>query len=190
MRPKDTSPIKFNRFKHHLSYLINRIEKIGTANGFHFETLKDELKVIGNSTLDLYTGALYPDEIITLIEEGLIKDERLSINAYRNWVLGLGKDFKMIRLPDDSEWTLRWSDHPVQYIHIHPARYSNHTIRVHANALKTALAAVAWSALNQIRPDLKTINHVRENILSFPPIKPPISLDKGTGKLIKLLLNE
>jgi hypothetical protein len=78
---------------------------------------------------------------------------------------------------------LRLGEQEERYVHIHPGRYSPHTIRVKANTLKTAIALSVWMKVyNHREINLELLNHVRREILAASPVK---SLE-GTEGFIKL----
>jgi len=101
---------------------------------------KNELVVIGHSLIDLYVGYLSVKQIV---EETLHMLHQINITntiQYETW-LRSGGGYRIIQLTDKSQWTLRRSKaNNIQYIHIHPARNSLHTIRIKSESLKTAIA--------------------------------------------------
>jgi hypothetical protein len=84
---------------------------------------------------------------------------------------------------DGSRWALRVGTPADRHVHVHPARYSPHTVRVGANALKTAILAVATAAPDI--PDVAAVNAVRRRFLGLPPV--PALSDGGLGQAVALL---
>ena len=74
---------------------------------------------------------------------------------------------------------------PERYVHIHPAKYSRHTIRVKANTLKTVLALKYASIKLMDKPNynLQEVNRIRVELLGFSPIK---SIRKGDSEILRL----
>ncbi|GAA3945528.1 hypothetical protein GO495_29560 [Chitinophaga oryziterrae] len=142
--------ILFNALKHHRGFICRQLQ---TAN-------VTSLQSLGNSQMDIYFGSLDLDalfkEVITLIPT----DDEAS---YLAWLNG---GYKEITLSDTSRWVLLHGTEPGKYIHLHPARYSPHSLRVKATILKTAMAIIIANA----EPDLDTVNHIRRSI-SLSPVK-------------------
>jgi hypothetical protein len=84
-------------------------------------------------------------------------------------------------------WVLRLGEQAERYIHIHPGRYSPHTVRVKASALKTTIAASVWmKILNQAKLTVELLNYVRKEILGTSPVK-SLEATEGFVKLFKLV---
>jgi hypothetical protein len=70
------------------------------------------------------------------------------------------KCFRIISLSDGSQWTLKFHPNPLRFVHVFPARNSQHTFRVKSNTLKSALVytiiigkdLVTGDDLNKVRP--------------------------------------
>jgi hypothetical protein len=180
-------PVRFNCWKHHAGYIRQRIKEADNIDNFN--SILKEMLSIGNSQMDLYTGNLSPAEIDnsirTLIDEKIVN----SFQSYFKWVHNEGKDYRIISLIDNSKWTLRVGNEDERYVHLHPGRYSENSIRVKAAALKTAAAALLWKKLNNLPElDLSVINYVRKNFISAPPVKAiPQKENRGLMKILSLL---
>ena len=86
--------------------------------------------------MDLYFGNYSIEEISKQILMHLQENKIYSLRDYQNW---LGKDdkyYQLVELKDKSIWTLRLGETREKYVHIHPGRYSPHTVRVKAATLK------------------------------------------------------
>jgi len=129
-------PLLFNPLKHHLGFIKEFIsENIETGN----YSIVKELKHLGGSVMDVYSGALTPKEIC---EELLcfLKTKKLSKEIpFSSWAGKESKEFKTIFLSDGSQWVLKYYDHQQRYIHSFPARLSPLTFRIKANTLKSAI---------------------------------------------------
>lgn len=170
-RPLPETPVLFNALKHHLPTL----KKFISNPPPHW---KNELFVIGHSLIDLYVGDMSVSAIIQETIQALHKLNVLNLSNYESW-LESANGYRIIHLSDGSKWTLRRSRaNDVQYIHIHPARNSLHTIRVKSETLKTAIAFHCLKYYRSLHslpcPDDKgfteTLNYVRQQI-ELSPIK-------------------
>ena len=83
--------------------------------------------------MDVYTGSLPVNEICNEVI-GFLKEKELSKSeSFSGWT-GTGmKDFRIISLSDGSQWTLKYHDNNLRFVHIFPARGSQHTFRVKSN---------------------------------------------------------
>jgi hypothetical protein len=143
----------------------------------------DELKIhllrIGDSQMDLYYGKYSPTEISDQIINSIKRKKISSENHYDGWLKNEGKEYKLFKLKDKSIWTLRLGETRERYIHIHPARYSPHTIRVKATALKTVILILCLESLGELKDiDTEPVNIIRKKYLNEPPLK---SLSKTSG---------
>ncbi|SHN25477.1 hypothetical protein [Chitinophaga sp. CF418] len=165
----NTSNILFNALKHHRGYIHREL------GNMTLDTLPEKVKVLGNSQMDIYYGTLdMPalfSEVAAKVQEAGITDEA----GYLRWLKDNGGYIEMT-LSDTSRWVLLPGIEPGRYVHLHPARYSPHSMRVKATVLKTALACLlAWPDGSQ--PDLSTLNQLRKNILRLSPVKDLDSCD-------------
>ncbi len=143
----------------------------------------DELKIhllrIGDSQMDLYYGKYSPTEISDQIINSINRKKISSENHYDEWLKNEGKDYKLVELKDKSIWTLRLGETRERYVHIHPARYSPHTIRVKATALKTVILILCLEGFGELKDiDTESVNIIRKKYLNEPPLK---SLSKASG---------
>jgi hypothetical protein len=174
-------PVLFNCLKHHLGYIREYI--FGTAQSKNMELLSSQLLLIGESQMDLYLGELTPGEIALQMIKLLQENGNYVKNQYLNYISLQSTGYQTITINDTSVWVLRLGEQEERYVHIHPGRYSPHTIRVKANTLKTAIALSVWMKVyNHREINLELLNHVRREILAASPVK---SLE-GTEGFIKL----
>lgn len=168
-------PILLNCLKHHACYIKSKIDSLV----FKVDELQNHLRNIGDSQMDLYMGELTPGEICSLVIDQLKQKQLLERSKYIKWLAGDGSDYQTMTLPDSSVWTLRLAEDSKRYVHIHPGRYSPHTVRVKALQLKTAIAVLMHAKLTGNNPfEIKTINLVRREVMNESPIK---SLEKSEG---------
>jgi hypothetical protein len=163
-------PFRFSHWKHHLNWVCSELEYL--KNNAENEVARDlfftSVEILNSNYIDIYTGSLSPNEILESIEIELNGKELLNKTAYSNWV---GTDgYKVLKLKDGSEWILREGISEEYYIHIHPARFTPHSIRLHGNSYKTALILYVLYE----RPwefDLSVINPIRLKYLKLSPLK-------------------
>jgi hypothetical protein len=168
------TPITFNPYKHHLHFLKGKIK---LWQCLPWAEVENELLLIGTNLIDLYCGKLSVDEIdqqfmLFAETEGLTSAEKL-----KKWLSP--KEFRKIKLSDNSEWVVKQGLHPTRFLHLHPAKYSPFTVRVRGTTLKTVVALSVLTgkkSRNQLK--LQQVNQVRSEKLGLSPIK---TLEKGKG---------
>ena len=115
-----------------------------------------------------------------------LREKELSrIGSFSGWTGTKMKDFRMISLSDGSQWTLKYHDNRLRFVHIFPARESQHTFRVKSNTLKSALLYCILVGKDFITGD--DLNRVRP-MLGLSPIKDPIDAEAIT-EMIEILRN-
>ncbi len=180
-------PILLNCWKHHKRFIQMQINELVTYREEIITLLPKFLIKIGSSQIDLYTGAISPSEIANFIIFGL---KQLGIEGrqeYIKWLAQNNEGYKIIELVDSSRWTLLCGCDKNRYIHIHPCRYSSHSLRIRALTLKTAISTLIWAQINQLSPfNISVVNYVRQKILEVPPLKSMLS-SGSLFSLIKLL---
>lgn len=180
---KTPSPFNLNCWKHHAGFIVKQIKKNEIEEKLN--DISSLLLKIGESRMDLYLGKLAPFELTDFIRKFLKKLKVFEFESYKQWLFSENKGYRLVTLPDKSTWTLRMGNQRENYIHIHPGRYSAHTIRVRALTLKTAICVMVYLNVYKISsPDLQLINSVRKKFLKAEPVK---SLSSTSG--LKRLLN-
>ncbi|OGU54799.1 MAG: hypothetical protein A2V66_06820 [Ignavibacteria bacterium RBG_13_36_8] len=174
-------PVLLNCWKHHAGFIKGGIQ----VKSEH--EILGELKTIGDSLMDLYLGSMSPHDISVQVIEQLKGRNILEKKAYTDWIETDNDQYRMIELSDNSKWTLRLGDDEKRYVHIHPGRYSHHTMRVRSLSLKTAIAVLVWTKIHGGDAlNISVINKVRKEWLNESPIK-SVSKNEGLGKLIGIL---
>ncbi|MCY1723365.1 hypothetical protein OU798_23645 [Prolixibacteraceae bacterium Z1-6] len=179
-------PITFNPQKHHFRFLLS---EIGYWKTMELPKVKNDLLLIGNNLIDFYLGSLSVQQIcnesIRFFQQKEINDEE----KFTHWLKGA--NYKKMTLSDQSEWLVKKGNSHTHYIHIHPAKFSKHTIRVRAATLKTVIALLVNSVSIQksISKNLLSINSVREKMLGLSPIKSADEPDSGILRLWRLFEN-
>ena len=181
-------PINFNCWKHHVGFIRKQIESAREIKDL--DQLKFYLLKIGESQMDLYFGKLSPAEISEHILNAIHRIKIFESEQYKNWLTKDGRNYQLIKLKDNSVWTLRLGEDVFRYVHIHPGRYSQHTVRVKATTLKTAILLLSFERLGEIKSiETETVNQIRIKYLNEPPLK-SLSSASGLRKLLDLISNE
>ena len=166
------APVLLNCWKHHAGFIKYKISEFRRSDKFDFQDFRRYLLRIGESLMDLYLGNLMPFEIADSIVSSFKKKNVLERGNFITWLKKEGSDFRVIELKDKSLWTLRLSEQKNKYIHVHPSRYSPHTIRVRALTLKSAILYLILKQFDSgISDDLQFLNRVRREYLGQPPLK-------------------
>ncbi|WP_242923797.1 hypothetical protein [Pontibacter liquoris] len=182
--PELPEPILLHPLKHHLGYLQAFVRQ---GSGAPFPELQAALLTIGTaSQLDLYTGPLSLQQISEEVILYLQQHNLLAPEAFQQFLLSGESAYQLLTLSDTTTWVLRWGVVAGRHVHLHPARYAAHTIRVKANVLKTAVALAL--ATERLKPPvtLAVVNEVRTAWLGLPPVKAYSPAD-GTGRLLAML---
>lgn len=186
MPPEIPLPIQYNPYKHHFRFLLNELTDWQKSN---WSLTEKTMLSIGNNLFDFYLGELTSEQVC---EASLNYFEIKNITtktAFNNW-LG-NSEWKKIVLPDDSRWLIKKGNQPDRYIHIHPAKFSKHTIRVRATTLKTVLTLCVHKIpiLEDAELNLQAVNQHRISYLKLSPIKSLDEEDSGILKLWQLFVN-
>lgn len=157
--------ILFHHFKHH----IDSGKKWITTNSENWTRTTDlQLKSLGNSQFDYYIGKLLVEDIKLEVYEYLNTNQLLDCAIYKEW-LDKQNGYREIELSDSSRWVLRFVDKQ-QFVHLHPSRYSKHTIRLKANVLKTVFCTLLFHNWQEDEFDIGQVNHCRTNYLQLSAI--------------------
>ena len=149
-------PFIFNRFKHHLQTVRAALRDASRAQ------IEINLKQIGDSIMDLYTGDLAVERIFEEIAQQLIELNIYESTLYESFLKSNDNYFKL-KISDGSEWVLLMGNDLKHFVHIHPARYSAHSMRVKATSWKTVIAARAFADAD-VEIDLNYLNQIRKKI--------------------------
>ncbi len=153
-------PFLFNPLKHHLGFIKEFINFNIDKTGADLSSVTRDLKHLGTSVMDIYAGSVSIRNICQEAEEFLQSSELLKRKAYEAWIGTKKDDYRLIKLSDGSQWTLKFHNNPERFVHIFPARNSQHSFRVKSNTLKSALIYliiigkdfVTGEDLNNVRP--------------------------------------
>ncbi|MFN8240653.1 MAG: hypothetical protein U0X39_07870 [Bacteroidales bacterium] len=184
-RVPDNDDFLFNPIKHHLGFIRDFIEASMNVSRDEKQQVSiiKEIRHAGGSVMDVYTGDL---TIEAILNEALCKLSGAGVNeraAYRKWAGTNRESHRIITIADDSEWVLKYEDTGNKYMHIFPARYSQHTIRVKANTLKTAIAYLVFSGKDYVSDE--DLNLARE-ITGLSPL-PDVYESEAITEMIALI---
>ncbi|QIA08624.1 hypothetical protein [Draconibacterium halophilum] len=173
-------PIQYNPYKHHFRFLLT--ELVTWQKTDWMETKKAMLS-IGNNLFDFYLGHLTPEQVCQASINYLKSINIFTETDFSKWFNNSG--WKKITLPDESEWLVKKGNNANRYIHIHPAKFSKHTIRVRATTLKTVLTLCVHKIdiKNNAKLDLQAVNQQRVTFLKLSPIK---SFDEEESAILQL----
>ena len=171
-------PIIFHALKHHLASLKQFVILNNTSP---IESILPQIKSLGESTFDMYIGSLSNEDIIDQTTQYLKTNQLFEAKLYQHWI-ALNDGSSIFELSDKTLMTLRCLPQQ-KYIHIHPCRYAENTIRIRANAMKTALTL---RLLNYNPTFVENINKARM-LVELSPIKPNANMSeiKKCYELIK-----
>jgi hypothetical protein len=177
-------PFLFNPLKHHLGFIRefigNMTENIPAAN---INKITKDLKHTGTSVMDIYTGPLSVNEILLEVKEFVEHKKISAIDPFSLWTGKMLKDFKITTLSDGSIWTLKYNDNIQRFVHVFPARYSQHTLRAKSNTLKSAVLYLILIGKDLVTGD--DLNKVRP-LLGLSPVKDSIDSEAIT-EMIEIL---
>lgn len=170
-------PITYNPYKHHFRFLL---KEIGRWREMPWAVVREEILTIGNNLIDFYTGHLDISEICYECIGYFRSHDLLAKDRFQKWLDA--SHYKKIRLSDQSTWLIKEGNAPERFIHIHPAKFSEHSVRVRATTLKTVIALEVRSVgiCKEQQTNLQEVNAVRKELLELSPIK---TLQAGTGIL-------
>ncbi|MCX6334534.1 MAG: hypothetical protein NT092_09540 [Bacteroidia bacterium] len=135
-----SGPFQFNPLKHHLFFIKGFIaDRWPEEKKTDIKNIVKELKHIGSSVMDVYSGSLSVEDICKEIREFLHSEKLDEINIFSGWAGIKIDDFKTIALSDTSLWMLKYHNDEKKFVHIFPARLSPHSFRIKANTLKSAI---------------------------------------------------
>jgi hypothetical protein len=177
-------PFQFNPLKHHFAYIKEFISiRLAEENLNDVKELIRELKHIGTSVMDIYTGEIAVEEIFTEINEFLKPRKITSEQSFGKLARKKYDDYLSTSLSDGSQWVLKYHNDKNRYVHIFPARNSLNSFRVKANTLKSAILYYILIGKDYITKS--DLNRAR-SLLDLSPIKDPSEVEAIT-KMIEIL---
>lgn len=177
-------PFRFNPLKHHLSYLrnfVNIMEDFPDRNDI--TVLIKELKSVGTSVMDVYSGSLTINTICSEIARYLEIRKLDKPGEFAEWAGKRYNDFRTMTLSDTSQWILKYHNDQSRFIHIFPARMSPLSFRVKANTLKSAILYIIYIGKDFITSE--DLNRARK-LSGLSPVKDPAEAEAIT-EMIEIL---
>jgi hypothetical protein len=173
--------VAFNPHKHHLGFLKKKIQEWRDQ---HWKEVEQEMLCIGTNLIDVYYGRLTVRQIYEETTGFADKAEITDATKLDEW---LGHDaYRKLMLSDGSFWVIRQGLNPESFLHIHPAKHSNYTVRIRASTLKTVVALkICIPDENENHLNLEMVNQVRTEILNLSPVK-KIQPGKGIARIWNL----
>jgi len=133
-------PILFNPLKHYLPFIREFVNtKITAEKDRDSKDLIREIRHVGTCVMDIYTGELPQKKIFNEVLDFLRLNNIAGKEPYKKWTGTKYNDFRITSLSDGSQWTMKYHNNETRYVHIFPARMSQHTFRIKANTLKSAV---------------------------------------------------
>jgi len=133
-------PFQFNPLKHHLGFIREFISLTLPDDGkIEIPGLIKEVRRIGSSVMDVYTGSLSVRDICREITDYLMINELDTVTNFSGWTGNTFSDFRTVTLSDTSCWMLKYHNDEKRFVHLFPSRQSPHSFRVKANTLKSAI---------------------------------------------------
>jgi hypothetical protein len=182
----DQIPLPFlcNPLKHHLGFIKEYIDdKLKAGRESDKLSIIKDLKHIGGSLMDVYSGSLKTEHIIKEISGFLNVNRLTDRERFLKWAGNNPKDYKTITLSDDSQWILKYYNNEQRYVHPFPSRYSSHTFRIKANTLKSAILYVLFIGKDYITEE--DLNLARA-IAGLSPVKEVVDAEAIT-EMIEML---
>ena len=177
-------PFQFNQLKHHFGYIREFISfRMADENVYDLNNLVRELKHIGTSVMDVYTGPLSINDLCVEIKEFLNNQKLNEIKTFLEWTGRNYNDVKTVTLSDQSKWILKYNNDETRYVHIFPARLSPHSFRVKSNTMKSAL--LYYIIIGKDFISREDLNRVRK-LLDLSPVKDATHTDAIT-EMIEIL---
>lgn len=186
MAAKIPVPITFNPYKHHFVFLLQEIEYLKERD---WPEVNQLMTKIGTNLFDFYIGRLHVDQIcsesVFFLEQSGIKNKE----DFDKWLSPLA--WRKITLSDHSRWLIKKGNNKDRFAHIHPAKFSDHTIRIRANTLKTVLALQlnSVSISEDVHTNLFVVNRIRSEKLKLSPVKSFANNNSGIMRLWKYFTN-
>ena len=177
-------PFQFNPLKHHLSFIKEFVSLWQSEDKApEINSLVKELKHIGTSVMDVYTGQLEINAILKEIIKLLESKDLISEKSFELWAGNSFSSYRIISLSDSSEWAVKFHNQKGRFVHLFPARESPHTFRIKANTLKSAI--LYYIIIGKDFISREDLNKARE-LLELSPVKDSAETDAIT-KMIEIL---
>jgi hypothetical protein len=179
-------PLLLNPLKHHLGYIRQFAGGIHSVKSAAMsEPVVREIKHIGGSVMDVYSGNLSLEKISRQVMDFILAEGVAERDKFLKWVGPLPDSNKTVALSDRSEWIIKYFENERRYIHFFPARYSPQAFRVKANTLKSAILYVIFIGKDFITEE--DVNTARA-MAGLSPVK-DIYDSEAISEMIEMIRN-
>lgn len=179
-------PILFNPLKHHLGFIRDFVNsRTEDERKSSDNDLIKELKHLGTSVMDVYSGTLSVGNICKEVLKYIFEHRLSDKKVFSSWAGLNPDDFRVVPLSDGSLWTVKYHNSISRFIHIFPARGSRYSFRVKSNTLKSALLYYIKVGKDYITGD--DLNRVRP-LLGLSPVRDTIDTE-AIVEMIEILRN-
>jgi len=184
--PDIPEPVLFNPLKHDLRYIQDYVDRKSEEENYPgSKQFIRELRHLGTCVMDIYNGDLTLEKIYSEVKGFLEMNGISGRENLRKWAGTGNNDFRIIQLPDTSQWMLKYYDNAARYAHIFPARSSRYTFRTKANTLKSAILYLVLIGKDFISED--DLNKTRA-LAGLSPVK-EIADAEAVTEMIEILRN-
>jgi hypothetical protein len=161
-------PLVFNPLKHYLPYIKEFVNTNSSPAPAYSKELIRELKHIGTCVMDVYSGPMVLEQICREASEFLYSRQIIGKEVFSKWAGTDHNSFKIVSFSDTSQWTFKYHENDVRYVHIFPARSSPYTFRVKANTLISAILYLITVGKDYVTED--DLNRARA-LTGLSPVK-------------------
>lgn len=182
--PELPQPVALSCWKHHLGFICRSIDQIMLLSK-PMDFARPILEGIGGTLLDIYTGALTPQQVGTEVLRCIVDRFPLSQKEFSDWIELNGRNFRSVELSDNSRWALKMGTYKDRYVHIHPGRYSINSVRVRSVNLRVAIVFRLMYGWEENIYSVSRLNDAR-SALFLSPLNSKISVD-GIVRILDLL---
>lgn len=177
----------FNPLKHYLTFIREFVSNHSlTMKNSGIKDLSIELKHLGTSVMDIYTGELSLEQIFTEFMEFLKTHKLNERELYKEWVCKSFDDYRLIKLSDSSQWTLKYHNHETRYVHVFPARFSPRSFRIKSNTLKSAIMYIILIGRDYVSEN--DLNAAR-TLVGLSPVR-EVADAEGVTEMIEIIRNQ
>jgi hypothetical protein len=177
-------PVLFNPLKHHLGFIREFIDvRADEETTDRMKAIARELKHIGTSVMDVYTGDLTIENICQEMKDFLGRKNLAEKETFRNWAGADITDFKVISLSDGSQWVIKYRESENRFVYIFPARSSPRTFRIKSNTLKSAILYIIHIGKDLVTED--DLNNARA-LAGLSPVK-EVADTEAVAEMIEVL---
>ena len=106
--------------------------------------------------------------------------------AFKAWAGINFDDYRLIKLSDTSQWTLKYHNHETRYVHVFPARFSPRSFRIKSNTLKSAIMYIILIGRDYVSEN--DLNAARA-LAGLSPVR-EVADAEGVTEMIEIIRNQ